>query len=150
MLPYEAAIEKVRDLSASEQDHVAMALLAFTGEDTPLIPLDDDTRAAIREGTAQARRGEFVPDAKMEAFFKRHGLDPPLRPHPPRPTPASLTPTTRCASADQQSHAIVEWLTNFVIHRPSNLVSYLSNFGALPCRKVSVRDAAGICSTSFR
>jgi hypothetical protein len=40
---------------------VALALLAFTGEDTPLIPLDDDTRAAIREGTAQAGRGEFVP-----------------------------------------------------------------------------------------
>jgi predicted transcriptional regulator len=70
----EAAIEKVRELSASEQDHVAMALLALTGEETPLIPLDDETRAAIRDGTAQARRGEFVPDEVVAEFDRRHAI----------------------------------------------------------------------------
>lgn len=36
--------------------------------------LDDDTRAAIREGLEQARRGEFVPDEEIEALWKRYGL----------------------------------------------------------------------------
>jgi predicted transcriptional regulator len=51
-----------------------MALLALTGEDTPLIPLDDETRAAIREGTEQARRGEFVPDEVVAESDRRHGI----------------------------------------------------------------------------
>jgi hypothetical protein len=36
------------------------------------VPLDDETRAAIREGSAQAERGEFVSDEEMTAFFNRH------------------------------------------------------------------------------
>jgi predicted transcriptional regulator len=42
--------------------------------DTVIEPLDDETRAAIREGLEQARRGEFVPDEEIEALWKRHGL----------------------------------------------------------------------------
>jgi hypothetical protein len=37
-------------------------------------PLDDETRAAIREGLEQARRGELVPDEEMQALWKRSGL----------------------------------------------------------------------------
>lgn len=36
--------------------------------------IDDETRAAILEGLAQARRGEFVPDEKIEALWRRHGV----------------------------------------------------------------------------
>ena len=36
--------------------------------------LDDETRAAIREGLAQAKRGEFVPDEDIQALWKRYGL----------------------------------------------------------------------------
>ena len=36
--------------------------------------LDDETRAAIREGIAQAKRGEFVPDEDIQALWKRYGL----------------------------------------------------------------------------
>jgi predicted transcriptional regulator len=35
--------------------------------------LSDEERAAVREGLAQAERGEFVPDEVMAEFFKRHG-----------------------------------------------------------------------------
>ena len=70
----EEAIEKVRELPAKDQDNLAMALLTLTGEDTPLVPLDDETRAAIREGTEQARRGEFVPDHVVAESDRRHGL----------------------------------------------------------------------------
>jgi predicted transcriptional regulator len=36
--------------------------------------LDDETRTAIREGIAQAKRGEFVPDEDIQALWKRYGL----------------------------------------------------------------------------
>ena len=36
--------------------------------------LDEETRAAIREGLAQARRGEFVPEQDIQALWKRYGL----------------------------------------------------------------------------
>jgi predicted transcriptional regulator len=36
--------------------------------------IDGETRAAILEGLAQARRGEFVPDKEIEAFWKRDGV----------------------------------------------------------------------------
>jgi predicted transcriptional regulator len=35
-------------------------------------PLDDDTRAAVREGLKQARRDEFVSDEEIEALWKRY------------------------------------------------------------------------------
>jgi len=38
------------------------------------VELDEETLAAVREGRAQARRGEFVGDEDMQAFFERHGV----------------------------------------------------------------------------
>ena len=69
----EKAIAKARQLPAEDQDAVAVAMLSMS-EETPVVALDDDTRAAIREGLEQARRGEFVSDAEIEALWKRHGL----------------------------------------------------------------------------
>ena len=68
----EKAIEKMRMLPAEDQDRVAVAVLSLA-EEGPMA-LDDETRAAIREGLEQARRGEFVPDEEIEALWKRHGL----------------------------------------------------------------------------
>jgi predicted transcriptional regulator len=39
-----------------------------------LYRLTDDERAAIREGIAQADRGEFVPDEEIAEMNKRHGI----------------------------------------------------------------------------
>jgi predicted transcriptional regulator len=33
--------------------------------------MDDEERAAVEKGLAQAGRGEFVPDDVMDAFWKR-------------------------------------------------------------------------------
>ena len=52
----------VRELPAEDQDARAKALLSLTGEVAAVVHLDDDTRAAVEEGLAQAERGEFVPD----------------------------------------------------------------------------------------
>jgi predicted transcriptional regulator len=70
----EEAIKKVRELPPADQDTFAEAILSMAGEDTPVVHLDDETRSAIREGLAQAQRGEFVPDEEIEALWKRHGL----------------------------------------------------------------------------
>jgi len=68
----EQAIARARTLPDDDQDAVALAILSMA--DTAIEPLDDETRAAIREGLEQARRGEFVPDEEIEALWKRHGL----------------------------------------------------------------------------
>ena len=68
------AIAKVRSLPDEEQDALALAMLSMTDSDAAAVPLDDETRAAIREGLAQAERGEFVPDEIVAESNKRHGI----------------------------------------------------------------------------
>ncbi len=58
----EERIAKVRALPEEDQDALAALLSAVTQADASAVPLDEATRAAIREGLAQAERGEFVPD----------------------------------------------------------------------------------------
>jgi hypothetical protein len=43
--------------------------------------MDDEERAAVEEALEQARRGEFVSDDEMDAFWKRLGV--PCRRNPP-------------------------------------------------------------------
>jgi predicted transcriptional regulator len=76
----EEAIKKVRELPEADQDEAAEILLSVASKRGEPVRLDDETRAAVREGRDQARRGEFVSDEEMAVFFKRHGrgarLDP--------------------------------------------------------------------------
>jgi predicted transcriptional regulator len=65
------AIKKVRELPDSAQDEAAEILFSVAAKQGGPIRIDDDTRAAIQEGMAQARRGEFVNDEDMAAFFER-------------------------------------------------------------------------------
>jgi predicted transcriptional regulator len=67
------AIARARQLPEEDQDTMALAMLAMA-DASPVIGLDEEARDAIREGLAQARRGQFVPDAEIEALWKRHGL----------------------------------------------------------------------------
>ena len=70
----EKAIAQARALPPEDQDALAAVLLAMTDEGAGIVPLDDEARDAIREGLQQARRGEFVPDAEIEALWRRFGL----------------------------------------------------------------------------
>jgi uncharacterized membrane protein len=70
----EKAIAQARALPPEDQDALAAVLLSMTGEGAGIAPLDDETRAAIREGLEQARRGEFVPEAEIKALWHRFGL----------------------------------------------------------------------------
>lgn len=70
----EKAIAQARTLPPEAQDTLAAVLLAMTDEGAGTVPLDEEARAAIREGLEQARRGEFVPDVEIEALWKRFDL----------------------------------------------------------------------------
>jgi predicted transcriptional regulator len=70
----EQAIAKVRQLPEDEQDTLAAVLLSMADADASGFPLDHETAAAIREGLAQAERGEFVPDDVVAEANKRHGI----------------------------------------------------------------------------
>jgi predicted transcriptional regulator len=70
----EDAITKVRELPDEDQEAVAAVMLAMTGVDSPIARLDDATRAAVRKGVAEAKRGEFVPDDVIVEADRRHGI----------------------------------------------------------------------------
>ncbi len=69
----EQAIARVRELPAEDQDALATALLSLAGEVTDVVHLDNETRNAVGEGLAQARRGEFVPDEEVLEADTRRG-----------------------------------------------------------------------------
>ena len=68
----EEAIAKIRTLPAADQDEAAAMLLSVTSRNEATVALDPETRAAIREGLEQARRGEFVPEEEIDELWKRH------------------------------------------------------------------------------
>jgi len=59
-----------------EEDQVALAEFAreIEAQRTGVYVMSDDERGAVREGLAQARRGDFVADDEMAAFWKKHGV----------------------------------------------------------------------------
>ncbi len=58
----------------AEQNEAAEMLLSVAAKRDEPVHLDDETRAAVREGHEQAQRGEFVSDEDTAAFFRRHGV----------------------------------------------------------------------------
>jgi predicted transcriptional regulator len=69
------AIAKARALSEEDQDVLGAVMLSIAAEwPGRATDIDDETRAAIHEGLAQAKRGEFVPDEDIQALWKRYGL----------------------------------------------------------------------------
>ena len=71
----EKAIARVKELPEADQDTVGAVMLALADEASAMPDgLDEETRAAIREGLNEARRGDFVSDEEIEALWKRHGV----------------------------------------------------------------------------
>jgi predicted transcriptional regulator len=69
-----AVFERVRAWPEERQAYAAEILLAIEAQDERPLRVSDDEWEAIQEGNAQAERGEFVSDAEMAMFYKRHGL----------------------------------------------------------------------------
>lgn len=69
-----SVLERVRSWPKERQEDLARIALQIEARSVGIELEDDATRRAIAEGLEQARRGEFVPDEDMAAFFKSHGL----------------------------------------------------------------------------
>jgi hypothetical protein len=67
----EKALEAVRRLPPDSQDHIALAMLALTGNEGEPEEIDPAHLPAVLEGLAQARRRQFATDAQIEAAFRR-------------------------------------------------------------------------------
>jgi hypothetical protein len=69
-----AVFERVQAWPEERQAYAAEVLLLIEAQDVHALRVSDDEWEAIQEGNAQAERGEFVNDADMAGFYKRHGL----------------------------------------------------------------------------
>jgi hypothetical protein len=65
-------LERVASWPQEDQDELAGMAAEIEARRTGIYRLSDDERAAVRQGMGAALRGEFVPDAEMEAYYKRH------------------------------------------------------------------------------
>jgi predicted transcriptional regulator len=63
-------LRKIQELPEPEQDEAAAFLLMLAAKRGKPVRLDEETRAAVREGLRQARRGEFASDEQIAALFR--------------------------------------------------------------------------------
>ncbi|MGI9407027.1 MAG: hypothetical protein ACR2O4_11715 [Hyphomicrobiaceae bacterium] len=68
----EKVIERLRQLSAAEQDEVASILRTLTGSTDESIVLGDDERDAVQRGLAEADQGAFMSETEMRTFWNRN------------------------------------------------------------------------------
>ncbi len=68
----ELVLNRIRGLSAAQQNDVAALLAALTGTEREPYVLSADEHAAVTQGLKEAERGEFVSDTDMRAFWSRH------------------------------------------------------------------------------
>jgi predicted transcriptional regulator len=69
-----ALFERVRAWPEERQAYAAEVLLLIEAQEASSLRVCDAEWEAIREGNAQAERGEFVSDTEMARFYKRQGL----------------------------------------------------------------------------
>jgi len=65
-------LERVASWPQEDQDELADIAMNIEARRAGIVRLTDDERAAVRAGMDAARRGEFVPDDEMEAFYQSH------------------------------------------------------------------------------
>jgi predicted transcriptional regulator len=66
-----AVLDSVRSWPEEDQEELAREIEARR---KGVYVMSDEERAAVREGLDQARRGEFVSDKEMDAFWKKMGV----------------------------------------------------------------------------
>jgi hypothetical protein len=70
----ERAVEKVQSLPLEMQDQAARMLLAYAGDEEPVLALSPEEEADLTEAQAEMQRGEFATDAEVEAVLAKHRL----------------------------------------------------------------------------
>jgi predicted transcriptional regulator len=68
----DSVLDRVRTWPPERQEDAVRVLLQMEAAGTEVYVLSDDERAAIEEGMAQARRGEFATDEEVAAVFNRY------------------------------------------------------------------------------
>jgi hypothetical protein len=70
----ERAVEAARQLSPTEQDDIARAIMQLAGiDDAAPVALTAEERDAIAKSKAAAGRGEFATDDQIRAVWAKHG-----------------------------------------------------------------------------
>jgi predicted transcriptional regulator len=69
-----SVLESVRSWPIEDQEELIELAREIEARRTGVYVMDDEERAAVREGLEQARRGEFVSDEEMDAFWKKIGV----------------------------------------------------------------------------
>jgi predicted transcriptional regulator len=69
----EAVFDRARTWPHERRALAAEFLMLLEAQETGPIHVSDDELKAIREGNAQAERGEFASDEEMAALYKRYG-----------------------------------------------------------------------------
>jgi len=68
----ESILDRIADWPEEAQAEVVQAVNDIEARHFGVYRLSDDERAAVKEGLAQAERGEFVPDEVVAAYFAKH------------------------------------------------------------------------------
>jgi len=69
-----AVLENVRSWPQEDLEELAEVAREIEARRKGVYVMDDEERAAVREGLGQARRGEFVSNEEMDAFWKKIGV----------------------------------------------------------------------------
>ena len=101
------AVQKVRALPAEMQDQAARMLLAYAGDDEPLLELTPDEEADIREAVAEVARGELASVGRIRSSL---AITSSVRatPHPvspPQEGAGALTPSTSLKATGSKTSA---------------------------------------------
>ena len=69
-----AILDRVRSWPEERQAELASIALHIEAQEARLAPEDEDTKAAIAEGLAQAKQRKFASDARVKATWRKFGL----------------------------------------------------------------------------
>jgi predicted transcriptional regulator len=68
----ETILDRIADWPKEAQEELMQSIADIEARHLGVYHLSDDERVAVREGLAQAARGEFVPDDVVEDYFRKH------------------------------------------------------------------------------
>ena len=69
-----SVLNRVSSWPQEDQEELVELAREIEARRTGIYVMNDEERAAVREGLEQAMRGEFVPDDEMDAFWKKYGI----------------------------------------------------------------------------
>lgn len=68
----ESILDRIADWPEEAKEELMQSIADIEARHLGVYRLSDDERSAVREGLAQAARGEFVPDEVVSDYFKKY------------------------------------------------------------------------------